>query len=156
MELDVIDKKLIQLLQENSKRTNKELAHKIDLSVTAVYERIKRLERTGVIEKYVAIVDAGLINKPFMVFCQIKLIQHTKSFLTKFEAEVVQLDEVSECYHTTGDYDYLLKIFVKDMEAYREFMVNKLTTLRHIGSTQSAFTISEVKNQTAVSLDETI
>ncbi|NQY05582.1 MAG: Lrp/AsnC family transcriptional regulator [Flavobacteriaceae bacterium] len=152
MELDLIDKQLLGLLQEDAKRTNKELANKIDLSVTAVYERIKRLERSGVIDRYVALVNTKKVSKPFMVFCQIKLVQHTKSFLTKFESEVVQLDEVSECFHTTGDYDYLLKVFVEDMEAYREFMVNKLTTISHIGSTHSTFMIDEVKKTTAIQI----
>ena len=84
-----------------------------------------------------------------MVFCHIKLIQHSKDFLTKFESEVVKLNEVLECFHVSGDYDYILKICVKDMEEYREFMVTKLTTLQHIGSTHSTFMIGEVKNTTA-------
>ena len=84
-----------------------------------------------------------------MVFCHIKLVQHTKEFISKFEKEVVKLNEVLECFHVSGDYDYILKINIKDMEAYREFMVTKLTTLQHIGSTHSTFMIGEVKNTTA-------
>ena len=76
-------------------------------------------------------------------------MQHSREFLTKFESEVVQLDEVLECFHVSGDYYYILKILVKDMEEYREFMVTKLTTLQHIGSTHSTFMIGEVKNTTA-------
>jgi Lrp/AsnC family leucine-responsive transcriptional regulator len=87
-----------------------------------------------------------------VVFCHIKLLQHSKDFLTTFEKEVVQLEEVLECFHVSGDYDYILKICVKDMEAYREFMVTKLTTLQHIGSTHSTFMIGEVKNTTAFTL----
>lgn len=132
--------------------TNKELSIKLDLSVTAVFERIKRLERTGVISGYVAMVDPEKVEKGFVVFCQIKLIQHTKAYLTSFEAEVTQLSEVLECYHVSGEYDYILKVLVKDMEAYREFMVTKLTSLGHIGSTQSTFVISPVKKTTAIPL----
>ena len=66
--------------------------------------------------------------------------------------EVLKLEEVSECFHVSGDYDYILKVYVKDMEAYRDFMVNKITALKHIGSTHSIFTIGEVKNSTAISL----
>jgi len=147
--MDTIDKNLLQLLQEDTKKTTKELSLKLNLSVTAVYERIKKLEREGIIAKYVALLNRNKIDKGFVVFCHIKLIQHSKDFLTKFESEVVKLDEVLECFHVSGDYDYILKICVKDMEEYREFMVTKLTTLNHIGSTHSTFMIGEVKNSTA-------
>lgn len=147
--MDALDNKLLQLLQSDTKKTNKELSLKLNLSVTAVYERIKKLEREGIIEKYVALLNRNKINKGFVVFCHIKLIQHSKDFLTKFESEVVKLNEVLECFHVSGDYDYILKICVKDMQEYREFMVTKLTTLQHIGSTHSTFMIGEVKNTTA-------
>lgn len=150
MTLDNTDKKLLKLLQEDSKRTTKELSVKLDLSITAVYERIKKLEREGIIEKYVVLLNRNKIQKGFVVFCHIKLIQHTKEFLTQFESQVIKLNEVLECHHVSGDYDYILKVVVKDMEAYREFLVTKLTTLDHIGSTHSTFMISEVKNTTAV------
>ena len=150
--MDAIDKKLLQLLQADTKKTTKELSLKLNLSVTAVYERIKKLEREGIIDKYVALINRNKINKAFVVFCHIKLIQHSKDFLTKFESEVVKLNEVLECFHVSGDYDYILKICVKDMEEYREFMVTKLTTLQHIGSTHSTFMIGEVKNTTAFTL----
>ncbi|MFD1096466.1 Lrp/AsnC family transcriptional regulator [Salegentibacter chungangensis] len=152
MKLDKLDLKILKHLQEDSKMTNKELSNLLDLSVTAVYERIKRLEREGVISKYVALVNPEKVDKGFMVFCQIKLIQHTKSYLTKFEEEVTRLSEVLECYHVSGEYDYILKVLVKDMEEYREFMVTKLTNLDHIGSTLSTFIISKVKNTSAVNL----
>jgi len=146
MALDITDKKLLYLLQEDSTRTTKELSVKLNLSVTAVYERVKKLEREGVVEKYVALVNRNKVHKGFVVFCHLKLIQHTKEYLTKFEQQVVKLDEVLECYHVSGDYDYILKIYVANMEEYREFMVTKLTTLQHIGSTHSTFMIGEVKN----------
>lgn len=146
--MDATDKKLLALLQQDSKKTTKELAVKLHLSVTAVYERIRKLEREGIINRYVALLNRNKINKGFVVFCHLKLIQHSKEFLTKFEQEVVKLDEVLECFHVSGDYDYILKICVKDMEEYREFMVTKLTTLQHIGSTHSTFMIGEVKNST--------
>jgi Lrp/AsnC family leucine-responsive transcriptional regulator len=150
MTLDATDKKLLVLLQTDSKKTTKELSLKLNLSVTAVYERIKKLERESIIKNYVALVDKTKIDKGFVVFCHLKLIQHTKEFLTKFESEVIQLNEVLECHHVSGDYDYILKVLVKDMEAYREFLVIKLTTLQHIGSTQSMFMINEVKNSTVI------
>jgi Lrp/AsnC family leucine-responsive transcriptional regulator len=152
MTLDPIDKKLLVLLQTDSKKTTKELSLKLNLSVTAVYERVKKLEREGVIDKYVALLNKSEVDKGFVVFCHLKLIQHSQEFLTKFESEVVKLSEVLECFHVSGDYDYILKIVVKDMAAYREFLVSKLTTLQHIGSTQSTFMISEVKNTTVVAV----
>ena len=147
--MDATDKKLLELLQSDTKKTTAALAVKLNLSVTAVYERIKKLEREGIIDKYVALLNRNKINKGFVVFCHLKLLQHTKEFINQFEKEVVKLNEVLECFHVSGDYDYILKICVKDMEEYREFMVTKLTTLQHIGSTHSTFMIGEVKNTTA-------
>ncbi len=147
--MDAIDKKLLGLLQEDTKKTTKELSLVLNLSVTAVYERIKKLERENVIRKYVALLDRNKIDKAFVVFCHVKLIQHTKDVIHTFENEVVRLNEVSECFHVSGDYDYILKVNVKDMDAYREFTVTKLTGLQHIGSTHSSFMIGEVKNSTA-------
>jgi len=152
MTLDIIDKKLIQLLQKDSKQTTKQLSLQLNLSVTAVYERIKKLEKENVIKHYVAIINKNKIERSFLVFCHIKLIQHTKEYVSNFESEVLKLPEVSECFHVSGDYDYILKIYVKDMESYRYFMITKLTAIKHIGSTHSIFTIGEVKNTTAISL----
>ncbi|NNL15713.1 MAG: Lrp/AsnC family transcriptional regulator [Flavobacteriaceae bacterium] len=150
MKMDNIDQKLLELLQSDSKQTNKELSNKLDLSVTAVYERIKKLEKSGVIHKYVALVKKEKVNKGFVAFCHVKLIQHSQEYVVKFEKEVANLPEVLECYHISGDYDYLLKVLVKDMEAFREFMVKKLTTINHIGSTHSMFMINEVKHTTTI------
>ena len=150
IKIDAKDRELLVLLQEDSKWTTKEYANRLGLSTTAVYERIKRLEKTGVITRYVALVDKNKVNKAFMVLCHVKLIQHIKEYVLQFEREVVQLEEVSECYHISGDYDYILKVNVSDMEAYREFMVTKLTAIKNIGSTQSSFVINEVKYSTAL------
>jgi Lrp/AsnC family leucine-responsive transcriptional regulator len=152
MTFDAIDKKLLHFLQTDSKQTNKELSNKLNLSVTAVYERIKKLENQGVISKYVALVKKEKVEKSFVAFCHIKLIQHTQDYVVKFEKEVANLVEVMECYHISGDYDYLLKVIVEDMEAFREFMVNKLTSINHIGSTHSMFVINEVKHTTAINI----
>tara|TARA_R110002051_G_scaffold323938_1_gene419220 strand:- start:4736 stop:5194 length:459 start_codon:yes stop_codon:yes gene_type:complete len=152
MIFDETDRKLLSLLQQDCKRTTKEYAISLNLSVTAVYERIKRLEKTGTISKYVALVDKKQVERPFTVLCHVKLAQHTKDYVTLFEREVVKLKEVVECYHISGDYDYILKIHVGDMEKYREFMVSKLTAIHHIGSTQSSFVIAEVKHTTAIAL----
>ena len=150
--LDTTDRKLINLLQNNSKQTTKQLSLQLHLSVTAVYERIKKLENQKVIQKYVAIVNKNKIEKSFLIFCHVKLIQHSKEYVSTFEREILKLQEVSECFHVSGDYDYILKIYVKDMDAYRKFMVTKLTTIKYIGSTHSTFSIEQVKNTTAIEL----
>ena len=152
MKIDELDKRILKHLQEDSKKTNKEIANDLKLSVTAIYERIKKLERDGVISKYVALVNPESVGKGFMVLCQIKLIQHKKDILTKFEKDITSLPEVIECLHVSGDYDYILKVLVKDMDEYRDFMVAKLTSLDHIGSTKSVFTINKVKQSTIINL----
>ncbi|WP_318345072.1 Lrp/AsnC family transcriptional regulator [Flagellimonas baculiformis] len=150
MELDLMDQQLVKLLQEDCKKTTKHYADILQLSKTAVYERIRRLERTGVITQYVALVDKKKLQKDFTVLCHIRLVQHTKDNVLRFEREVLKLEEVSECFHVGGDYDYILKINVADMKSYREFMLTKLTTINNIGNTQSSFVISEVKNTPSV------
>ena len=150
--LDLIDKTLINQLQKDSKQTTKQLSLQLNLSVTAIYERIKKLEKEGIIKKYVALIDKQKIEKSFLVFCHVKLTQHTKEYVHTFEREILKLDEVSECFHVSGDYDYILKIYVKDMAEYRQFMVTKLTAIKYIGSTHSTFAIAQVKNSTEIKL----
>ena len=152
MKLDSIDTQLLNFLQKDAKQTNKELASKLDMSVTAVYERIKKLEKAGVIANYVALLNKESIGRAFIAFCHIKLVKHSQDLVNQFEKEVATIDEVLEVYHLSGDYDYLLKVHVKDMESFRKFMVNKLTNIDHIGSSNSMFVISEVKHTTAVNI----
>ncbi|TXG39611.1 Lrp/AsnC family transcriptional regulator [Seonamhaeicola maritimus] len=152
MIFDATDKRLLEFLQQDSKQTNKELSNKLNLSVTAVYERIKKLEKEGFIDGYIALVNKEKVKKNFIVFCHIKLVQHSQDYVVSFEREVAKLKEVLECYHLSGDYDYLLKVLVTDMAEFREFMVKKLTTINHIGSTHSMFVINEVKHTTIINM----
>ncbi len=148
MQLDAIDKKILKYLQQDAKQTTKELSLKTNLSITAVYERIKKLEKNKVIKRHTVLLDKTLIGKDFTVFCHIKLTKPEKEIIQQFEKEISQLDEVMECFHVSGDYDYILKVHVADMNAFREFMVTKLTAIKSIGSTQSSISIGEVKNTT--------
>ncbi|MGA9212863.1 Lrp/AsnC family transcriptional regulator [Kaistella sp.] len=148
--LDAKDKKLLILLQNDAKKTTKQLANELDLSITAVFERIKKLEKQQIIEKYVALLNNEKIQKNFIVLCHVKLVQHKKEYISQFEKEITQFPEVLECFHVSGDSDYILKICVRDIQEYREFMVSKLTNLQHIASTQSSFMIKEVKNSTVI------
>ena len=150
MELDSVDKKLLKLLQEDCKQTTKYYSDKLQLSKTAVYERIKRLERSGIIKNYVALVNKEKINRDFTVLCHVRLVHHTKENVLKFEREILKLDEVAECYHVGGDYDYIIKVNVKDMKSYRDFMVTKLTAINVIGNSHSTFVINEVKSSPTV------
>lgn len=148
MTFDTADLILLDALQSDCKQTHKQLAIKTDLSVTAVHERIKKLERNGVIQQYVALLNPEHLDLGFMVFCHVKLVQHAKSSLHGFEADVTELPEVVECFHVSGSYDYLLKVMVRDMVHFRSFLVNKLTTLKSIASTESSFVITQVQNTT--------
>ena len=152
MKLDSIDRQLLNFLQQDAKQTNKELASKLNMSVTAVYERIKKLEKSGVIDSYVTLLNKKSIERAFVAFCHIKLVKHSQDLVNQFEKIVATIDKVLEVYHLSGDYDYLLKVHVKDMESFRKFMVNKLTNIEHIGSSNSMFVISEVKHTTAVNI----
>ena len=125
MQLDLVDKKILGFLQEDNKQTNKLLSLKLNLSVTAVYERIKKLERLGIIKKNVCLLDKNKINLDFVAFCHIKLVQHSKDYVIKFEEEVTKLKEVLECYHISGDYDYLLKVIVANIK-YKQLMLRTI------------------------------
>ncbi len=153
MELDDKDLILLHSLQQDGKQTTKALALQCDLSATAVYERVRRLEKRGIIRKYVALLNPEKTRRSLKVYCHVKLDQHIKPQVEAFEKEVNKLREVVSCYHIGGDYDYLLEVYVQDMEAYREFMVGKLTAIQHIGSTLSAFVIRKVKHTTEIPLD---
>lgn len=148
--IDHLDKKILSYLQKDSKITIKELSMHLSLSGTAIYERIRKLERKGIIEAYTVRLNKDLIDMGFVVFCQIKLKEHRHEYLIKFEKEVIRFNEVLACYNVSGDYDYLLKITVKNMSAYHQFLNDKLTYLDHIGSAHSTFIINEVKNTDAI------
>jgi len=148
--LDEIDLRLLKMLQTNSSLTTKELAVKVNLSTTPVFERVKKLEKSGFIKSYVAVLDAEKLNKGLMVFCNITLKEHTREIGNQFVEDIVSLSEVVECYNISGDYDFLLKILVKDMKEYQNFVLNHLGSVKNIGSAQSTFVMGEIKNSHAV------
>lgn len=148
--MDKKDIEILEALQENSKITHKQLSLKLNLSTTAIYERVKKLERTGIIKAYAAILNRNLLGKELLVLSHIKLEKHSQKNISDFEKKILELKEVQECFHVSGDYDYILKMLFKNMDAYRDFMVNKLTTIPSIGSTHSIFVIHEVKNEIGI------
>ncbi|MDN4166488.1 Lrp/AsnC family transcriptional regulator [Cytophagales bacterium LB-30] len=148
--IDETDRKILRLLQENARMTNKELAAKLDLSITPVYERVKKLERKGYIKGYSARLDHEKIGKGMMVFMHLKLQVHTHENIRHVIEEVDHLEEVMECYHVTGETDYLLKVMVKDMPAYETFVVEKLTKIKGIANINSSIVMSTVKSTTSL------
>lgn len=151
--LDDTDKKLLSLLQKNAKMTTKQLAHHLNLSTTPVFERIKRLERTGVIEKYAAIINKEKIGKELVVFCNVSLKQHAHDVIREFESEIKKLPEVIECHHIAGMFDYTLKIITQNMKTYHHFIYNKLASVNNIGNVQSSFVMQEIKSGTELHPD---
>lgn len=143
--LDEIDRKIIVLLRRNAKLGNKEIASEIGLSITPTFERIKRMERHGVIKGYTTVLDKKMIDKGLHVLCQVSLKAHNLELLVGFENEVVHLNEVSACYHIAGNYDYLLSIEVKDMDEYQQFLKEKLASIPNIANVQSSFVMSTLK-----------
>lgn len=148
--LDDTDKKLLKILQENSNLTTKELAAAVELSPTPVYERQRRLEREGVVKKYVAVVDPKKVGNNIVAFCNICLKQHNQKYGFAFMKAVEKIEEIVECYNTSGDYDFMIKVCVRDMEHYQSFVLNKLGLIESVGSLHSVFVLGEVKNTHAV------
>ena len=149
MKLDETDKEIIRHLQQDAKLTTKELAGRLNLSPTPVYERVRRLENEGVIKKYVALVNREKVGKDLMVLCNIRLKEHAQEAGAKFVKAIVSMPEVTECLNISGDYDFLLKVVVTDMREYQSFIMNKLASLENIGSTLSIFVMGEIKSETA-------
>lgn len=152
--IDATDLQLLSILHENSSFTTKELAKKVNLSASPVFERVKRLERNGYIKKYIAILDAEKLNQGFTVFCNIKLKQHDRGIGNKFVEDIMKIAEVTECYNISGDFDFILKVSVRDMKHYQDFVFNKLGSVDSIGSTHSMFVMAEIKNTYGVVIKE--
>jgi Lrp/AsnC family leucine-responsive transcriptional regulator len=150
--LDHIDIQILQLLQHDARITTKEIADKLGKSITPIYERIKKLEEAGYIKGYVAILNKDMVDRTLVAFTTVQLKEHSQSALRGFEREGTKFQEVMECYHLTGQFDFLLKIALKDMNEYNAFLMNKLATLPNIGVVQTFFVLSESKLETAYAL----
>ena len=148
--LDAIDLQILRALQENARLTTKELAGRVNLSTTPVFERMKRLEREGFIKQYVAVLDAEKLGRGFTVFCSVKLKQMSRGVARDFISVVRDIPQVAECYNISGEYDYLLKIQAPDMKYYNEFIINVLGNIDAIGSILSSFVMDEIKNTHAL------
>ena len=143
--LDQTDLKILRILQQNARLTNKELAAQVNLSTTPVFERLKRLERNGYIKKYVAVLDAEKLNRGFIVFCNVKMRRLSKEIARDFMERMLNIPEVTECYNISGQFDYMLKIHAPDMRYYQEFVLNQLGTIENLDSLESTFVMDTVK-----------
>ncbi|MBR5834097.1 MAG: Lrp/AsnC family transcriptional regulator [Bacteroidales bacterium] len=148
--LDRTDILILRELQKNANLTTKELAAKVNLSPSPVFERQKRLEREGYIRKYVAVVDPIKTGNGIMVLCNVRLKHHSKEYSQQFTSVIAVIDEVVECFNTSGDYDYQLKIYARSMQDYQNLVLGTLGDLDCIGSLHSIFVIGEVKNSFSV------
>lgn len=144
-QLDEKDLMILRLLQSDAKMTVREIATRIHLSTTPVHERIKRMEDSGVILHYSAMVNHAKVKKGLMVICYISLKEHNKKSGTKFIKTINELNEVIECYNISGEFDFMLKVVAESMDAYYDFHVNKLGQLDNIGHMQSTFVMGVVK-----------
>lgn len=150
---DAIDKKILKVLQADARLNTKQIAGKIGLTVTPTYERLKKIEQSGVVKEYVALLDREKIGKTIVAFINVSLQLHSKPLINVFERAIVKVPEVMECFHVAGNFDYLLKVVVKDMNSYQNFLSNKLATIENIAHVQSSFVMTEIKQQTAYVLD---
>ena len=150
--IDATDLQILRELQRNARLTTKELAARVNLSTTPVFERVKRLERDGIIDRYVAVLNAEKLNQGFVVFCQVKMNRLGRDIAADFNRMVKDIPEVTECYNISGQYDNLLKIHAPNMKYYQEFVLNVLGTIPHLGSLESTFVMDEIKHEYGISL----
>lgn len=143
--LDEKDLAILRMLQQNARFTVKEIADAIHLTTTPVHERIKRMEASGVIKQYAALLDPARVKKGLMVICYVSLKQHNKTAGAKFIKAIMEMNEVIECYNISGDFDFMLKVVTENMDDYYHFHVNKLSEAENIGNVQSVFVMGVIK-----------
>lgn len=144
--LDETDILILRELQDDGHLTIKELSQRVHLSVSPVYERVRRLERDGFIKRYVAVLDPEKLDCGFLAFCYLKMKQHSHENAVQIMERVQNIPEIAECYNISGDFDFLLKIYVRNMKQYQEFVMRILGDIPAIGSLNSSFVLGEVKN----------
>ena len=152
MSLDKTDLMILNLLQNNAHLTIKEIAAAVNMSLTPVHERIKKMQSDGVIEKYVTLLDKKKLGKTLIVYCNITLTKQAADDFKTFNEAIDLLPEVVECSVVSGAFDYILKVILADMDAYYLFHQNKLATIKCVSQINSFFVMNEVKYSTALPL----
>ena len=149
-ELDEKDRALLELLQADARMTNAELARRIDLSPPGLQKRLRRLEEAGVVERYVTLVNREAVGFDMLCFVQVTLQRHEPRAIARFRTLVQEIPEVLECYHLTGEYDYMLKVVVRNRKHLEEFLMEKLTPGPGMDKVRTSLVLSDIKNTTAV------
>jgi Lrp/AsnC family transcriptional regulator, leucine-responsive regulatory protein len=150
--IDPTDKRILAILQEDGRRRNTELADAINMTPAPCLRRVKELEENGIIRKYVALVEPRLVGLNLTALIEIKLVSQTQPRLESFERAMSKLPDVLECFLVTGDWDYVLKVVVGDLDEYQKFLVTQLTPLRDVQNLKSTIVMKSVKQTTALHL----
>ncbi len=152
VKLDAIDRRLLELLQNDSKVNIKEVAAQLNMTKTPIYERIKRFDKEQIIEKYVAVINPQKVSNSMVVFCSVSLESQKLEEIKKFSEAIKKIPEVMECYLMGGANDFLLKVVVSDLKAYHQFSSGKLAALPNVGQIKSTFVLNEIKRSTVFPL----
>ncbi|MFQ6615033.1 MAG: Lrp/AsnC family transcriptional regulator [Fidelibacterota bacterium] len=155
-EMDQLDKKILENLQQNGRMTTAELADRVGMSRTPVFERVKKLERKGIIRQYAALVDPQQIGITCFTFVEVQLIRHGRETVNRFIEAITKVPEVMECHHITGEADFLLKVATRDTPAYEHLLLNTLTALPEVRNLKTLVVLSTLvqKTQFPVQSDE--
>ena len=151
---DKKDLRILKILQEKARISNSDLAQHVGLSPSPCWRRVRALEDAGVIQQYVALVSAKSVGLPINVFATVTLDKQIESALEAFETSVTKRPEVMECYLMTGEFDYLLRVVVPDLEAYEHFLLEHLTRIKGIASIKSSFSLKQVCYKTTLPLPQ--
>lgn len=151
-ELDAIDRKILALLQNDARIANVDLADKVGLSPSPCLRRVRDLEESGIIRRYVTLLDPTEVGLPVSVFVSVTLERQVEQALERFEAAILKRPEVMECYLMTGDADYLLRVAIADLAAYERFLIEHLTRVPGVSSIRSSFALKQVKYSTVLPL----
>jgi len=142
-------------LQQDAKQNTKQIANKIGLSVTPTYERIRKMERSGIIKSYVALLDRSKIEKEVVAYCQITLSKHQKSTVDSFERKMNSIPEIMECHHVSGNFDFLLKVVASNINEFHKFTTEKLSVFEEIATIHTVFVMKSAKDSTVYNVDLT-
>jgi len=154
MKLDRIDRRLLELMQQNGRATNLELADAVGLSPTPCARRVKRLEESGLVDRHVTLLNASRLGLKLTAIIGISMDRHTPERFEHFEKTVKTFPEVMECDVVTGQSaDYLLRVVVPDMEYYEKFLLGRLTRIEGVSGVHSSFVLRKVVSKTALPLD---
>ena len=152
IKLDKVDFLILDILQHEGRISNAELARRIALSQPATHARLKRLERSGLIRTYIALLDREMLGFEMLCFVHVTLEKHQPDHVKNFHAQMANMPEVIECYHVTGDYDYLLKVVMRHRRDLEDFLVDKLSHIAGVGRVHTSVVLREVKETNALPL----